>query len=211
MFFVCDKAKVAPYPCLWFTFLVVFIIRNISCSVPHSSLATRIRHANTIRRQIMKRKDYQVAFPVLVVVMVAFLATIFLVNANLSFAASGKKSMAHARTSAVEQTEAQIKQLQSALTITEAQEPLWNNLTQVMRENAKDMDAITKDMPEKAKTMNSVEHLKLHSQITEAHLAQLKKLIPPFEAFYNSQSDEQKKVTDTLFRTGKYGKKHKKK
>jgi len=41
------------------------------------------------------------------------------------------------------------------------------------------------------------------------HLAQLKKLIPPFEAFYNSQSDEQKKVTDTLFRTGKYEKKHK--
>jgi hypothetical protein len=59
--------------------------------------------------------------------------------------------------------------------------------------------------------MNSVEHMKLHSQITEAHLAQLKKLIPPFEAFYNSQSDEQKKITDTLFRTGKYEKRHKKK
>jgi hypothetical protein len=158
----------------------------------------------------MKRKDYQVAFPALVVVMVAFLAAIFLANANLSFADAGKKkSTAHARTSAVEQTEAQIKQLQSALTISAAQEPLWNNLTQVMRENAKDMDILTKDMAEKAKTMNSVEHLKLHSQITEAHLAQLKKLIPPFEAFYSSQSDEQKKVTDTLFRTGKYGKKHK--
>ena len=154
----------------------------------------------------MKQKNPLVAFPAVLVVTVAFLATIFFANANPSFAASGKKSMAHARTSAVEQTEAQIKQLQSALTITEAQEPLWNNLTQVMRENAKDMDAITKDMPEKAKTMNSVEHLKLHSQITEAHLAQLKKLIPPFEAFYNSQSDEQKKVTDTLFRTGKYAK-----
>jgi hypothetical protein len=159
----------------------------------------------------MKRKDSKVAFPALVVVMVAFLATIFLANANLSFAASGKKSVSHARTSAVEQTEAQIKQLQGALTITEVQQPLWNNLTQVMRENAKDMDALTKDMAENANTMTSVEHLKLHSQITEAHLAQLKKLIPPFEAFYASQSDEQKKITDTLFRTGKYGKKHSKK
>ena len=157
----------------------------------------------------MKRKDYQVAFPSLVVVMVAFLATIFLANANLSFAASGKKSPAHARTSAVEYTEAQIKQLEGALTITEAQKPLWNDLTQVMRDNAKEMDALTKDKAENAKTMNSVEHLKLHSQITEAHLAQLKKLIPPFEAFYNSQSDEQKKITNTLFRTGKYAKKHK--
>jgi len=158
------------------------------------------------RRQIMKQKNHLVAFPAALVVMVAFLATIFFANANLSFAASGKKSSAHTRTSAVEYTEAQIKQLQSALTITETQEPLWNNLTQVMRENAKEMDAVTKDRAENAKTMNSVEHMKFHMQITEAHLAQMKKLIPPFEAFYNSQSDEQKKITDTLFRTGKYGK-----
>jgi hypothetical protein len=42
------------------------------------------------RRQIMKQKAYQVAFPVtLVVVMVAFLSTIFFASANLSFAASG--------------------------------------------------------------------------------------------------------------------------
>ena len=157
----------------------------------------------------MKRKDYQVAFPSLVVVMVAFLATIFLANANLSFAASGKKSPTHAGTSAVEYTESQIKQLEGALTITEAQKPLWNDLTQVMRDNAKEMDALTKDKAANAETMNSVEHMKLHSQITETHLAQLKKLIPPFEAFYNSQSDEQKKITDTLFRTGKYAKKHK--
>jgi len=72
-----------------------------------------------------------------------------------------------------------------------------------MRDNAKEMDALTKDKAANAETMNSVEHMKMHSQITETHLAQLKKLIPPFEAFYNSQSDEQKKITDTLFRTGK--------
>ena len=159
----------------------------------------------------MKQKNCLVAFPAALVVTVAFLATIFLANANPSFAASGKKSSAHARTSAVEYTESQIKQLEGALTITEAQKPLWNDLTQVMRDNAKEMDALTKDKAANAETMNSVEHLKLHSQITEAHLAQLKKLIPPFEAFYNSQSDEQKKITDTLFRTGKYAKKHKRK
>ncbi len=159
----------------------------------------------------MKQKNYLVAFPAALVVTVAFLATIFLANANPSFAASGKKSSAHARTSAVEYTESQIKQLEGALTITEAQKPLWNDLTQVMRDNAKEMDVLTKDKAANAETMNSVEHMKLHSQITEAHLAQLKKLIPPFEAFYNSQSDEQKKITDTLFRTGKYEKRHKRK
>ena len=133
----------------------------------------------------MKRKDYQVAFPAaLIVVMVAFLAAIFFASANLSFAASGKKkSPAVARTSAVEYTEAQIKQLQGALNITAAQEPLWNNLTQVMRENAKETEALNKDRAESAKTMNAVEHMKFHSQTTEVHLSQLKKLIPPFEAF----------------------------
>jgi LTXXQ motif family protein len=157
----------------------------------------------------MKRKAYQVAFPAtLVVVMVAFLSAIFFANANLSFAASGKnKSSAVARTSAVDHTEARIKQLQGALNITEDQEELWNNLTQVMRENAKDMDALTKDKAvNTTKTMNAVEHLKFHSQITEAQLNQLKKFIPPFEAFYASMSDEQKKITDTIFRTGKHGK-----
>jgi phage protein D len=164
----------------------------------------------------MKRNVYQVAIPVtLVVVMLAFLAAIFFASANLSFAASGKKkSSAVTRTSAVTYTEAQIKQLQGALNITEAQKELWNNLTQVMRENAKDMDAFTdartKERAESTKTMNAVEHMKFHSQITEAHSAQLKKLIPPLEALYSSMSDEQKKSTDTIFRTGKHGKQKRK-
>jgi hypothetical protein len=160
----------------------------------------------------MKLKAYQVAFPVaLIVVMVAFLSTIFFANANLSFAASGKKKPSEVtRTSAVDYTEIQIKQLQGALNITEAQKELWDNLTAVMRENAKEMDAITKERAEKTKPMNAIEHMKFHSQITEAHLDQLNKLIPPFEAFYDSMSDEQKKITDTVFRTGKHGK-HKRK
>ena len=161
----------------------------------------------------MKRKAYQVDFTVaLVVVMVAFLSAIFFANANLSFAASdNKKSPTVARTSAVDHTEAQIKQLQGTLNITKDQETLFINLTQVMRENAKDMDAFfTQAKAENAKNMNAVERMKFHSQITEAQLTQMNKLIPPFEAFYSSLSDEQKKSTDSIFRTGKYGK-HKRK
>jgi DNA-binding FadR family transcriptional regulator len=160
----------------------------------------------------MNQKAFQVAFPAtLVVVMVAFLSIFFFANADNSFAASGKKkSSAVARTTAVEHTEAQIKELQDALKITDAQEVLWNNLTLVMRENAKEMDALTKDRAESSKTMNAVEHMKFHSQITEAHLNQMKKFLPPFEALYASMSDEQKKSTDTIFRTGKH-EKHKRK
>jgi hypothetical protein len=72
----------------------------------------------------MKRKAYRVVFPAtLVVVMLAFLSTIFFANVNLSFSASGKKkSSAVARTSAAEHTD--------------AQEELWNNLAMVMWEKA---------------------------------------------------------------------------
>jgi len=152
----------------------------------------------------MKQKAYKVAFPVtLVVVMVAFLSTIFFANANLSFAILDKnKSPKVVRISAVDYTEIRIKQLQGALKITEAQKELWNNLIQVMRGNAKDMDVLIEDRIENTKTMNAVEHMKFHSQITEAQSNQLKKFIPPFEALYNSMSDEQKKITDTTFRTG---------
>jgi phage protein D len=155
----------------------------------------------------MEKKVDQVAIPATIaVLMVAFLFTIFFVSVNLSFAAaSSKKSPAVVRTSAVEYTEAQIKQLQGVLKITEAQKELWKNLTQVMRENAKDMDAFTKERAENTKTMNSVERMKLHSQITKAQLDQLEKLIPPFEAFYASMSDQQKNITDIVFRTGRHG------
>jgi hypothetical protein len=156
----------------------------------------------------MKRKVYQIVFSAtLVLVMVVFISAIFFVNPSSSFAASGKKkSHAVARTSAVEYTEAQIKKLQSTLNITEAQKPLWNNLTQVMRENAKEMDVMNKGRAENTEPMNAVEHMKFHSQITQSHLAQINKLIPPFEAFYNSLSDQQKNITDMVFRTGEYGK-----
>jgi hypothetical protein len=156
----------------------------------------------------MNQKAFQAA---LVVMMVAFLSIFFFASADNSFAASGKKkSSTVARTTAVEHTEAQIKQLQDELKITEAQEVLWNNLTQVMRQNAKEMDALTKDRAETSKTMNAVEHMKFHSQVTEAQLNQQKKFIPPFEALYASMSDEQKKCTDTIFREGRH-EKHKKK
>lgn len=155
----------------------------------------------------MKRKIFQAALPAtLIVVMAAILSVVFLANANPSFASDKKKPAATTETSAVDRTEARIKQLHGALKITEEQEKLWNNLTQVMRENAKDMDTLTKDNAQKIKTMNAVEHFKFHSQITEAQLGQQKKFIPPFEALYASMSDEQKKITDTIFRTGKHGK-----
>jgi bacterioferritin (cytochrome b1) len=179
----------------------------------------------------MKLKAYQVTFPAtLVLVMVTFLFTIFIANANLSFAAAdtkaapakaaadvkatpAKEAKSIDRISAVEHTETQIKMLEGALNITAAQKELWNDVTQVMRENAKDSDA-SRDARRKARaerhenatSRTAVEHMKSHLETTESHLDQMKKLIPPFEALYASMSSEQKKTTDAIFDTGKHRK-----
>jgi hypothetical protein len=153
----------------------------------------------------MKQAIHQVAFPVTrVVVMMAFLSALFLagVQSALAASSSAKQAPEVARTSVVDHTEARIKELQSVLKITEAQGQLWDNLTQVMREDAKEMDALTEDRAEKTKTMNAVERMKFHSQITETRSNQMKKFIPPFEELYASMSDEQKKNADTLFQKG---------
>lgn len=155
----------------------------------------------------MKQRAFQAAFPAAIVLMVTFLFTIFFANVNIASAATSKtKSTAVARTSAVDHAEDRIKQLQGALKITEPQEELWKNLTEVMRENAKNMDAFTKERSERAKAVNSVERMKLHTEISEVRLEHMKKFIPPFEALYNSMSADQQKITDTIFRTGKHGK-----
>jgi hypothetical protein len=79
-----------------------------------------------------------------------------------------------------------------------------------MRENAKEMDALTADRAENIKTMNAVESMKFHSRVTKVQLDQLEKFIPPFEALYTSMSDDQKKSADLLFRTGRHGKQKRK-
>jgi LTXXQ motif family protein len=152
----------------------------------------------------MNRYTYKVVFRITpMVVAMLFLSAAFFANVNPSLATTvNKKSPTVARTSVVDRTEARIKQLQGALKITDAQKELWNNLLQVMRENAKDMDVFIKERTGKNRTMNAVERMKFHSEITETHLNQLKKFIPPFEALYAGMSEGQKKTTDALFRKG---------
>jgi septal ring factor EnvC (AmiA/AmiB activator) len=108
--------------------------------------------------------------------------------------------LASARPSHVDRVEARIKELHAKLNITQAQEGLWTNVTQVMRDNAQTMDALIKARADNAKTMTAVDDLKSYSDMAEAHAAGLKKFIPVFEALYASMSDAQKKNADTVFR-----------
>ncbi len=153
----------------------------------------------------MKEMVHRFAFPGrFVVILSAFLALIFFTSTNYVMAAMGKASH-------VERTESHIKSLHQKLKITPAQEGLWTALTEVMRENAKNMDSLIQARrEEKAKPMNAVEDLKSYSQIVEAHADALKKFIPAFESLYAAMSDDQKKNADALFRAQRHGKSRRK-
>jgi hypothetical protein len=157
----------------------------------------------------MKQANVKSVFSSMAVWMVTLFTVALFVGANFAGAAEETKNppaTPKARISKVDRTEGRIKELHSTLKITPAQEEFWNALTQVMRDNAKTMEALSKARAEIATTMNAVEDLKSYGQITEANAEGLKKFIPAFEALYNSMSDEQKKNADVLFKMGRHGK-----
>jgi protein CpxP len=149
----------------------------------------------------MKRIAYQFTYPTALAVAAAvLLGFIVLASASPSLAASPEPSLATAGTaSKADRVEARIKELHTKLKVTPAQEALWDNVTQVMRDNAKTMEALIKARSEKASTMTAVDDLKSYGEIAEAHADGLKKFIPVFEPLYASMSDAQKKDADTLF------------
>jgi protein CpxP len=98
--------------------------------------------------------------------------------------------------------EKRIKNMHDALHITQNQEEQWAKVAQVMRENAKSLDALTQARFDRAKSMTAVEDLKSYAEITDAHADGIKKFTPVFATLYDSMSDAQKKDADTMFRHG---------
>jgi hypothetical protein len=158
----------------------------------------------------MKRIAFKFPYPTsLVIAAMAFIVTIAFASANLSYAVSGHPAhKTHTKVSKIDRTEARIKDLHATLKITPDQEDLWNKVTQVMRDDAKTMDALNQARFEKAKAMTAVEDLKSYSEVAQAHADGLKNFIPVFEELYVSMSDDQKKDADTLFRHGSHRKSH---
>ena len=107
-----------------------------------------------------------------------------------------------AKASGEERVEERIKEMHAKLKITQTQEDQWAKVAQVMRDNAKSMDALTQARFEHAKTMTAVDDLKSYGEITDAHADGIKKFTPVFATLYASMSDAQKKEADALFRHG---------
>ncbi len=101
-----------------------------------------------------------------------------------------------------DRVELRIKDMHSKLTITAAQEEQWGKVKQAMLDDAKTMDNLTQARADHVREMNAVENLKSYGEISDAHAAGIRKLIPAFADLYASMSDAQKKKADTLFRRG---------
>jgi protein CpxP len=102
------------------------------------------------------------------------------------------------RRSPAERVEARIKRLHDRLKITPAQEPQWNAVAQVMRDNAQAMQQAIQQR-QQARGLTAVDDLKAYEAIADAHAQGLQKLVPAFQALYQSMSDEQKKEADAYF------------
>lgn len=97
--------------------------------------------------------------------------------------------------------EQRIKDLHASLHITDAQEPQWTEFAQVMRDNAKDTDALYEARADKIATMTAVENMQSYAAIAQQHATEMQKLLPAFQALYASFSDQQKKQADEAFRS----------
>jgi hypothetical protein len=110
-------------------------------------------------------------------------------------------SAATPETPASGNVETHIRELHKKLQITDAQKPQWDALAQVMRDNAQKMLDLEKRRVADSKTMTAVDVVKSYAEVIDAHEDGMKKFIPAFEDLYNSMSDSQKKIADSLFRS----------
>jgi periplasmic protein CpxP/Spy len=113
------------------------------------------------------------------------------------------------RRTPTDRVELRIKELHSELKITPEQQPQFDAVAQAMRDDAKAMeDAIAQRR--EAKSMTAVDDLKAYQAIADAHSQGLQKLIPAFQALYDTMSPEQKKNADAVFSHTRHPAHHKK-
>jgi periplasmic protein CpxP/Spy len=99
-----------------------------------------------------------------------------------------------------ERVESRIKELHAQLHITPAEQSQWDQFAQVMRDNARDMDQAIMQRAQQYPTMNAVQNMQSYERIAEAHAQHLQKLVPAFDNLYSAMPEQQKKLTDQVFR-----------
>ncbi len=98
--------------------------------------------------------------------------------------------------------EANIASLHQRLQIIPAQEPPFNAVANVMRENARAEASAPAQPPANA---TAVDDLRAFIRYSEVELAGYKRLLPALEGLYATMSPTQKRIADAIFREGPGG------
>jgi periplasmic protein CpxP/Spy len=129
--------------------------------------------------------------------------TIALVSQIAAAGASAQVLLAQGQPPAQPQNvEANIASLHRRLQITPAQEPQFNAVANVMRENAR-AEASAPAQP--APNTTAVDDLRAVIKYSEVELAGYRRLLPALEALYATLSPVQKRTADAVFREGPGG------
>jgi protein CpxP len=117
--------------------------------------------------------------------------------ATTSGPSTAKADVGHNMAAKIEQ---RITDLHTRLQISPAQQPQWDQFTQVMRDNARDMDQTFQHRVQTLPGMTATENMQSYAQVSMAHAQDMQKLVPAFQALYGTMSDNQKRITDQVFR-----------
>ncbi|MGA8757134.1 MAG: Spy/CpxP family protein refolding chaperone [Stellaceae bacterium] len=93
--------------------------------------------------------------------------------------------------------EANIGQLHQRLQITPAQEPQFQALANIMRQNAQTMSSAAPPT-----SANAVEGLRLAIHYGQQEIDGMKRMLPALQALYASLSPTQRQIADSVFRQG---------
>ena len=96
--------------------------------------------------------------------------------------------------------EQRINDLHARLQISPAQQSQWDNVTRVMRDNAREMDATFQQRLQALPNMTAAENLQSYAKVAAEHAQDMQKLAPAFQALYDTMSDNQKRTADRVFR-----------
>jgi protein CpxP len=106
----------------------------------------------------------------------------------------------HPHWSASRHIEGRIAFLKAELGITPQQQAQWDKLAQVMRDNAKEMDAAFAQARDQAAgaTQNAVQRLEARGRFAALKVKQSGSFLAAFRPLYDSLSDQQKQSADQL-------------
>ena len=98
-------------------------------------------------------------------------------------------------------TEARISKLHQQLQITPAEEPLWNNLANVIKANAQAMRQAYDHRHSRLASLDASENLRLYAESAETHARNMRRFAATFDKLYRAMPPAQKLVADEVFRT----------